>query len=435
MKVRKITAFIVAILSVLSIATYIPQANTVSAAANVEFVYSFNSYSVSYVTGKFTTETATGYKYKATDASEWSELITAAHVFKGDVSKTYEIKVFNGETEVTLSDNTFGLIEKTDASSLKYTFATKTAAKYQEEIDALITKDTIKLGSTFTYPELKGILVSDHFDYDALKADSKLTLYYAKPSATTFTSTTSKSFTLSENGRYSYYVLAKDATGTAMECDTEKLVRKVANGIEGWYDTKDTDDVSDDLLIVPIFSFEISISKKPEITIDEIVENGFVGLEYQDAKDLINIVGENEGVRYELWYSANDLSAGVNNWALEGVDKLRATNSEAVLLEGEELEAVGFDENTLKFTPNKTGSYYVVVTAADGFGSDTAVTYAINVAGEFTTVKYNTQFWKYNWVSMMFLGISLLCLIAIILLIFVKPKEKVEEEVTTVEKK
>ena len=404
-----------------------------NAAANVEFVYSFNSYSVSYVTGKFTTETATGYKYKATDASDWSELITTAHVFKGDVSKTYEIKVFNGETEV--ATGTFGLIKKTDASSLKYTFATKTAAKYQEEIDALITKDTIKLGSTFTYPELKGILVSDHFDYDALKADSKLTLYYKKPGSTTFTSTTSKSFTLSENGRYSYYVLAKDATGTAMECDTEKLVRKVANGIEGWYDTKDTDDVSDDVLIVPIFSFEISISKKPEITIDEIVENGFVGLEYQDAKDLINIVRENEGVRYELWYSANDLSAGVNNWALEGVDKLRATNSEAVLLEGEELEAVGFDEITLKFTPNKTGSYYVVVTAADGFGSDTAVTYAINVAGEFTTVKYNTQFWKYNWVSMMFLGISLLCLIAIILLIFVKPKEKVEEEVTTVEKK
>ena len=77
MKVRKITAFIVAILSVLSIATYIPQANTVSAASNVEFVYSFNSYSVSFVTGKFTSETATGYKYKATEklegtSEEWS---------------------------------------------------------------------------------------------------------------------------------------------------------------------------------------------------------------------------------------------------------------------------------------------------------------------------------------------------------------------------
>ncbi|MBQ3571273.1 MAG: hypothetical protein IJA15_00440 [Clostridia bacterium] len=435
MKVRKITAFIVAILSVLSIATYIPQANTVSAAANVEFVYSFNSYSVSYVTGKFTTETATGYKYKATDASEWSELITAAHVFKGDVSKTYEIKVFNGETEV--ATGTFGLIEKTDASSLKYTFATKTAAKYQEEIDALITKDTIKLGSTFAYPELKGILVSDHFDYDALKSYSKLTLYYAKPSATTFTSTTSKSFTLTEVGHYSYYVLAKDPMGTVMECDTEKLVRKVANGIEGWYDTKDTDDVSDDVLIVPIFSFDFAVAKKPEIDPGNIedITAGFIGLEYLNAKDLINIVGDNEGARYELWYSANDLSAGVDNWKSEGFGILSAENSGAVQLKDEELEAVGFDQNTLRFTPNKVGSYYIVITAADGFGSDTAVTYAINVADKFDTVKINDQWWHYNWVSVMFLGISLLCLIAIILLIFVKPKEKVEEEVTTVEKK
>ena len=352
-----------------------------NAAANVEFVYSFNSYSVSYVTGKFTTETATGYKYKATDASDWSELITTAHVFKGDVSKTYEIKVFNGETEV--ATGTFGLIKKTDASSLKYTFATKTAAKYQEEIDALISKETIRLGSTFTYPELRDILVSDHFDYDALKADSKLTLYYKKPGSTTFTSTTSKSFTLSENCRYSYYVLAKDATGTAMECDTEKLVRKVANGIEGWYDTKDTDDVSDDVLIVPIFSFEISIFKKPEIIIGEIVENGFVGLEYQDAKDLFYIVGVNETVEYGLWYSANDLSAGVKNWGSEGYDVLSAENSGAVKLEGNALDAVGFDQNTLFFTPNKIGYYYIVITAADDFGEDTAVTYAIPVLAEF----------------------------------------------------
>ena len=39
------------------------------------------------------------------------------------------------------------------------------------------------------------------------------------------------------------------------------------------------------------------------------------------------------------------------------------------------------------------------------------------------------QFLKNNWVSFMFLGIAVLCLIGIILLIFVKPKE--EEEVVT----
>ena len=96
---------------------------------------------------------------------------------------------------------------------------------------------------------------------------------------------------------------------------------------------------------------------------------------------------------------------------------------------------IAFNNSTLNFTTTKKGFYYVVVTVADKYGEASAVTYAIEVASEFTEVKYDTQFLKHNWVSIMFLGIALLSLIGIILLIFVKPKEEKEEEVTVVAKK
>ena len=423
MKMKKITAFIVAILSVLSIVSFAPVAK-VNAAPTVEFVQSFNSYSLSYVTGRFTTDEADGYKYKASDEAEYGEVITGDHVFTGDVTKTYDIVVLNGETEVITG--TFGLIEETAEDSIYYSCDSADLAAYN---DAIYKKDGEtetgklvgkKLNDSFTYPDLTDLLVSNHFDYSVLKAN--LTLYYCKPKSTTFASTTSKSFTLSEIGTYSFYVVAKDPCGTALTVDTEELERKVVAGVDGWYDENDK-------LIAPIFSFNFVVADGPEITISSKVEEGYIGLAYQDASEYITIVADNESVKYELYYSATKFNEG-DDWASAGV-KTVEDNAENVT----EVEEYEFNSSSLEFMPTKAGCYYIVINVADKYGRDTAVTYAIEVNHEFTEVKYDTQFWKYNWVSMMFLGIAVLCLIGIILLIFVKPKEEVEEEITTVAKK
>ena len=425
MKMKKITAFIVAILSVLSIVSFAPIAK-VNAAQSVEFVQSFNSYSLSYVTGRFTTEEADGYKYKATDAAEFGEVITGDHVFAGDVSKTYDIVVLKGETEVTTG--TFGLINKTADGSIYYDIENlDERANYEKLIynkedgaDATGKLAGKKIGDSFTYPDLEGLLVSDHFAYATLK--SNLTLYYAKPKSTTFTSTTSKSFTLSELGTYSYYVLAKDPTGTEFTIDTDELELKDGALGNGWYNGND--------LVVPVFTFEFTTISQPEITISEKVEEGYIGLAYQDAKEYITIVAENEKVEYTLYYSATKFVEG-DDWASVGVETVETT-----AIDISEDEDYAFNSSNLSFTPQEKGYYYIVVNVVDGNGiREVAVTYSIAVNHEFTEVKYNTQFWKYNWLSMMFLGIALLCLIGIILIIFVKPKEEVEEEVTTVAKK
>ncbi len=434
MKMKKITAFILAVLSVLTIASFAPIAKA-SAASTVEFVHGYNSYSLDYVVGKFHAQEADkkyGYAYKASDAAEYGDVLTSSHVFKGDIGAAYDIKIYEIGTDsnVEVATGTFNLIEKTEVSSLYYSLTGESRTTYQGLIYAVDGEGTEtgklagkELGDSFTYPDLTDILISDHFDYNALK--NNLTLYYCKPTSSSFSTTTSKSFTLDQVGTYSYYVLAKDPTGTAMETiDTDVLTRKEGSLGDGWYNDSDE-------LIVPVFSFYFANVKAPEITIDKKVEEGFIGLTYQDASDYITIVGNNEAVQYELWYSESDLSAGKDDWASTTLEVLE----EAGAVEITEDEDVAFNTSTLSFTPNKKGSYYVRVVVADDHGEDTAVTYAINVLSEFSEVKYDTQFLKYNWVSIMFLGIALLSLIGIILLIFIKPKEEKEEEVTVVSKK
>ena len=446
MKMKKITAFIVAILSILTIASYAPVAK-VSAANNdgVKFVHGYSAYSLEFVLGKYLTEETLkaenvnyGYAYK-TGSEEFCDVITSAHVFSGSVDATYDIEIYTlgkddegNATKDALTtgwidgvEHSFTLITKTTEADLYYSVTAEALDKYKAAIRSVDDegKETGKLagktfGDSFTIPELNDILVSNYFDYAALK--SNLTLYYCKPNSSSFSSTSSKSFTLDQIGVYSFYVLAKDPTGTAMTLDTEALERKA----DGWYEN--------DKLIVPIFSFYFDKVTGPKITITpkKKVEEGYVGLNYQDAKSYITIVANNETVRYELWYSTSDLSIG-DEWNNISEEDLKAKGAVNVT----EDEEIAFNASSLYFTPNKTGSYYVFVTVADDFGEARAVTYAINVNSGFNKVKYDTQFLKHNWLSIMFLGIALLSLIGIILLIFVKPKEEVEEEVTVVEKK
>ena len=238
-------------------------------------------------------------------------------------------------------------------------------------------------------------------------------------------SLTDNKFKLEEVGTYSFYVLAQDPSKTSLEVDKEKHVRKTVNGIEGWYDG--------DVLVAPIFTFNFDKVSEPKVTAKGTVAPGYVGLTYKNIKDYMTIVAKNEKLDYKLYYSdkSNDLTVGVANWADEGNAKLvEALGSKVVDITDD--EAIGFSTSDLSFTPNKRGYYYLVVTAFDANGSDTLALAPIKVDAEVSEVKLEKQFFKNNWVSFMFLGIAVLCLIGIILLIFVKPKEEEEEVVTDV---
>ncbi|MBQ7408349.1 MAG: hypothetical protein IJW13_03660 [Clostridia bacterium] len=436
MKMRKITAFIIAAVALIATFNFVP-AQEVSAApaqTNVAFVQAFDEYDNSFITSKFPVsfedEKTYYFAYKLEGATEYSQKVEAKSgktTFECVSSDNYVIKFFyldENEAEQDVEEFTFSLVTATAEDSIYYDLTAINYEDYQKEINKKL--ENKELGDYFYYPELTDVLVSDNFAYTALTK----TVYYCKPKSTTFSSTTSSSFSLSDIGTYKYYVLAKDPTNTNFTIDTDELVRMVdANGNEGWYEV-DENDPTNNKLIVPIFSFQFETVKEPEITISES-EIGFIGLTYKDAKDSITIVAQNESVEYKLYYSASDLSAGIENWTSEGIAKVEENATDIT-----NKEEVAFNTSNLYFTPDLKGYYYVVCRAADNYGEASAVTEAIIVNREFTTVKYESQFLKYNWLSIMFLGIAVLSFIGILVLLFVKPKEKTEEEVeTTVSKK
>ena len=162
-------------------------------------------------------------------------------------------------------------------------------------------------------------------------------------------------------------------------------------------------------LVIPIFSFEIE-STEPSIKSNSTYqENGYVDYEYDDIS--FTAKGNDITTTYVLKYSSDDGKTWVDA--------------------EEELSS------SLSFTPKKLGLYKVVATVLDCEGkSDEAETAIIKVADKYVTVEFETSFsdWlSVNTVPFIFLCISALCLIGIILILFIKPKEKVEEEKATEE--
>ena len=93
-------------------------------------------------------------------------------------------------------------------------------------------------------------------------------------------------------------------------------------------------------------------------------------------------------------------------------------------IQGDEEIGDAFDKANLTFKPKK-GYYYMVCTvnAKNGL-SDLVVTDAIVALEEPAEVEHESEWWKHNWKSVMYLSISGVSLVGILLLLFVKPKKK-----------
>ena len=152
-------------------------------------------------------------------------------------------------------------------------------------------------------------------------------------------------------------------------------------------------------LIVPIFEFTLP-ALKPTIKIaSSYQEAGYVDMEYSLSE--ITIHGDSLYEKYELEYKSDE------NGEFEVIEELSSSS--------------------LKFTPKKIGIYRVKITA---FGiNDIAVEYTkdIKVSKALTVSKFKVSFQEWfevNTLPFILLCVSFTCLVAIILLLVIKPKEK-----------
>lgn len=235
------------------------------------------------------------------------------------------------------------------------------------------------------------------------------------PSSATTTisgSDTKKEYTVSARGDYHFYVLFTDHKGNTTEKDSE-LVEKS----DGFY--KVNGETNKETKVIPIFSFSYKPDEKVKVTCsnNKKTYKGFVN----QIQNSITYTLENatdKDVEFVLMFKAE--GATEYEVAKNGVDA--------------KFDESKFTKSSLEFTPLKRGDYSFQVNATEGVEQKIAIdagvadNIVVHVDDNVTIIKREntafTDFVKNNWKALIFLGIAVLCLVAIIVIACWKPKDK-----------
>ncbi len=344
---------------------------------------------------------------KLREAASAVEFITKG-VYTFTVTDT---RTGEGVTNDPVTSFTVNTTAKPAEDNVKYDLTN--LASYEAKItEALQISDTkaeggkrpIKTGDSFTVPAVESLIDCDYFDFE----DLTKTVYYAAPQGS-YTSTTSTSFKVNAVGTYSYYVLVKDPLGNTTK--VSDLV--VSDG--GWY-AKDADGNAIGSVIVPIFTFDVGVVTEPDVVVGES-EKAFLNLAYE--VECFTITATGAQTKYKLYYSESK----VDTTASDYMDKLTEVTEENGFEEKNLL-----NESSLSFTPVKKGYYYVALEVRDTANVPAnVISNPIAALDEFKEVKLEFDigaFLSNNLMSVICIGVALICLVAIIVLLCVKPKEE-----------
>ncbi len=353
----------------------------------------------------------------------------------------YDVKVNEKVESPAYNDIvTFTVVKDINQIKLNYIAndETKDESKYKayKENIALAVNGTedgnkLKLGKNFEVPSVDSLIVTQ-IPYNSLNKQ----VYYCVPGNTTYSSSSALSgtpkFKVSAYGTYVYYVLlSTDNLTDNNENSVKMTVDYLKEELDGFYEyvientktkvyystttqkfyasedeAKDgegtvVENVEKGDLIVPKFTFTLE-NEGPVIDItSSYQEKGYIGATYRVSSITVN---GSESTTYTLYYKENKDATAVD-----------VTDEEK------------FDTTNLTFIPTKTGIYYVYVSAVDSVGKTAEATTAeIEVASKYVNVTYKVGFadWlEKNTLPFVLLCISGACLIAIICLLFIKPKD------------
>ena len=293
--------------------------------------------------------------------------------------------------------------------------------------------NSIALGKSFTIPSMDHFIADDNSSYNELTKK----YYYITPSKTT-TQTSTTTMKLDVAGIYKVYVMASEKTANeALEMesnlfydvkDAKYLLKDGDEFTEVVEGTTDFDNALDEnKYFIYIFTFEIGDDSPISVTANK-QDDGFVGVKYKAEKF---VVSDNTTTVYKLYYNSNvNAKASDSGW-VEIINKNEIPENGANGYTYDELTEIGFDNSALTFTPNKVGAYKLEceVKSKVQSGKSDSASVVIAVRGEPTEVVVPTYWFRDNLASIIFLGIGTLCLIGIVILLLIKPKDELEAEV------
>ena len=329
----------------------------------------------------------------------------------GDCFDSFTINVKNGDEK----DPTFTV----DETAPEYVAETNVEA--YEAFEAALKKAIrseddehyIHLGSELEIPSMQDLVYDDQTSYAKLK--DNVTVYYNGSNVSKL------SFKLSEAGKYIFYAIFADEEGNKMD-------------VKDIYDTDKENPIvagSEHL----VFDFEIFDDAPIQVNSFDGESVGYKGVEYTAPSFKIDAGGCT--TTYTLYYNANKAAQpssdgeflAEDGWVV--IPKASSVTDKAYNKDGynyNTIKSIGYD-GSLTFTPNKTGTYVIECTATSETTSRSDSGLSIVRIGEVQKiVKVPSTWLQDNVWSVVFLSIGTLCLIGIVVLLFIKPKEEKEEE-------
>ena len=280
---------------------------------------------------------------------------------------------------------------------------------FKIELDKVV--ENVRLGDKITIPSMKDLIKDDFTPYSKLTH----TVYYKTPSNESG-STSGWTIEISEAGDYIFYVVFKDEQGG--EIDVEKFFT---------FNDKDDNEVDEGDYYAYVFSFKVNDDEPFEVMEAESVNkvSGFVGVEYKIKP--FDVKGYDYTQNYTLYYNPNvDATEDDDGWILVEVGDNYTQ---------EEIDKIDYDGQRT-FTPDKMGAYMIECTAVSNNETKSGVARAIiKIENEPIKVKRVNTWFREHLAPMIFLMVGSVCLIVLIVLIFIKPKQPTIVKEETSEKK
>lgn len=287
------------------------------------------------------------------------------------------------------------------------------AGVYQEQVTAAAVKDgkSIQIGSGayFYLPSLRSMIEDENCGYTELEFD----VYYKNQTngsgSATGLSYNELKFEIPIAGVYEFKVVASNKYGKAMLTAGGAEI----DGSNVWKEDS-----------IPSFTFTVE-NNGPTIEESEINDLGYIDVSFTfPSFKIVALSG------YRTEYKLFKLNADTSSLSIEEVNanpenyewtEIAEYDSEKDEDEGD--NPYEWRGSSLSFIPQEKGFYRVTVTVVDSDGLRAESHQVVNVTSKVDTVRGETYWLKNNILSVVFMVIGGLCLIGIIVLLVIKPKE------------
>lgn len=285
------------------------------------------------------------------------------------------------------------------------------AFKYQLEKEY---KDSdgkhVPMGTELEIPSLEDLIYDDVTPYSELS----YTVYLK--TLTKDTTLSSMEIDLDDVGSYTFFITFTDKAGNAIEKDQF---------------VNEEDDGSVALGVYKDFIFKFDMQDDADISVSASVKNGvgYKGVKYSAAK--FNVDANGCTMNYKLKYNA-DVNATNESDGWKEIPKSSSVSDKAYVSEDgytyDDVKGFNYD-GQLSFVPTKIGAYMIECVATSDVSSRSAEdSMIIKVEKEASVVKVDNKWLQNNVWSVVFLSIGTLCLIGIIVLLCIKPKEESDND-------